>query len=153
MGHPVRQVHTVQISSSDPGQRAAAFQIERVCPWTGHSRYDPDLLSTIPDVYTGNQIRLVRCKYAYDALVFRGVGRIKLCVRITIPHRQCPCCCWPGSLRRQGIDFGINHDDVIKWKHFPRYWPFVRGIHRSRWIPHTKTSDAELWCFLWSASK
>ena len=21
--------------------------------------------------------------------------------------------------------------DVIKWKHFPRYWPFVRGIHRS----------------------
>ena len=24
-----------------------------------------------------------------------------------------------------------NHDDVIRWKHFPRYWPFVRGIHRS----------------------
>ena len=24
-----------------------------------------------------------------------------------------------------------NHDDVIKWKHFPRYCPFVRGIHRS----------------------
>ena len=23
------------------------------------------------------------------------------------------------------------HDDVIKWKHLPRYWPFVRGIHRS----------------------
>ena len=23
------------------------------------------------------------------------------------------------------------HDDVIKWNHFPRYWPFVPGIHRS----------------------
>ena len=23
------------------------------------------------------------------------------------------------------------HDDVIKWKHFLRYWLFVRGIHRS----------------------
>ena len=23
------------------------------------------------------------------------------------------------------------HDDVTKWKHFPRYWPFVCGIHRS----------------------
>ena len=23
------------------------------------------------------------------------------------------------------------HEDIIKWKHFPRYWPFVRGIHRS----------------------
>ena len=27
----------------------------------------------------------------------------------------------------------IYHDDVIKWKHFPHYWPFVRGIHR---LPH-----------------
>ena len=24
-----------------------------------------------------------------------------------------------------------HHEDVIKWKHFPRYWPFGRGIHRS----------------------
>ena len=24
-----------------------------------------------------------------------------------------------------------QHDDVIKWKHFPHYWPFVRGIPRS----------------------
>ena len=23
------------------------------------------------------------------------------------------------------------HDDVIKWKHFPRFWPIVRGIRRS----------------------
>ena len=24
-----------------------------------------------------------------------------------------------------------GHDEVIQWKHFPRYWPFVWGIHRS----------------------
>ena len=24
-----------------------------------------------------------------------------------------------------------HHDDVIKWKHLMRYWPFVPGIHRS----------------------
>ena len=24
----------------------------------------------------------------------------------------------------------VTHDDVIKWKYFPRYWSFVRGIHR-----------------------
>ena len=29
------------------------------------------------------------------------------------------------------VDVAQTHDDVIKWKHFPRYWPFVRGIHRS----------------------
>ena len=22
------------------------------------------------------------------------------------------------------------HDDVIKWKHFPRYWSFLPGIHQ-----------------------
>ena len=27
--------------------------------------------------------------------------------------------------------FHYSDDDVIKWKHFPRNWPFVRGIHRS----------------------
>ena len=25
----------------------------------------------------------------------------------------------------------LGHDDVIKWLHFPSYWPFVRGIRRS----------------------
>ena len=24
-----------------------------------------------------------------------------------------------------------NYDDVVKWKHFPHNWPFVRRIHRS----------------------
>ena len=50
-----------------------------------------------------------------------------------------------------GNIFIIHHDDVIKWKHFPRYWPFVRGIHRFPVNSPHKTSDAELWCFLWSA--
>ena len=27
--------------------------------------------------------------------------------------------------------FHWRHDDVVKMKHFPRYWPFVRGIHQS----------------------
>ena len=26
---------------------------------------------------------------------------------------------------------GGSYDDIIKWKLFPRHWPFVRGIHRS----------------------
>ena len=26
---------------------------------------------------------------------------------------------------------GMCHNDVIKWKHFPRYWLFVRGIRRA----------------------
>ena len=30
-----------------------------------------------------------------------------------------------------GYDWRYIHDDVIKRKHFPRNWPFVREIHRS----------------------
>ena len=52
-----------------------------------------------------------------------------------------------GSNFRQHLQY---HDDVIKWKHFPRYLPFVQGIHQSPVVPLTKVSDPELWCFLWS---
>ena len=34
-------------------------------------------------------------------------------------------------------------NEVIKWKHFPHYWSFVR------WIPLTKASDAEIWFFFY----
>ena len=30
-----------------------------------------------------------------------------------------------------GAQIYQDYDEVIKWKHFPCYWPFVRGIHRS----------------------
>ena len=33
---------------------------------------------------------------------------------------------WESTVR-----FPSQHDDVIKWKHFPRNWPFLREIHRS----------------------
>ena len=36
---------------------------------------------------------------------------------------------------------------TLRWKHFPHHCPFVPGIHRPRWIPRTKASDAELCCF------
>ena len=43
------------------------------------------------------------------------------------------------------------HDDVIKWKHFPRHWSFVRGIHQSPLnSPHKGQWRVALY-FLWSA--
>ena len=45
---------------------------------------------------------------------------------------------WVASHDRHGIsnhrklDCLSLYDDVIKWKHFPCYWTFVRGIH---WSP------------------
>ena len=46
-----------------------------------------------------------------------------------------------------------HRDDVIKWKHCPRHWPFVRGIHR--WAvdsPHKgQWRGALMFCFILSA--
>ena len=42
-----------------------------------------------------------------------------------------------------------NHAGVIKWKHFPRHWPFVRGIHRSPVnAPHKGQWRGALMCSL-----
>ena len=42
-----------------------------------------------------------------------------------------------------------THDDVIKWKHFHVTGPLLGESTAHMWIPLTKASDAELWCFLW----
>ena len=46
---------------------------------------------------------------------------VTLDVRRILPYAIVLVCCF--NLQR--------HDDVIKWKHLPRFWSFVRGIHRS----------------------
>ena len=35
-----------------------------------------------------------------------------------------------------------SHYDVIKWRHFPHYWPFVRGNHQSP----VNSPHKEKWC-------
>ena len=50
-----------------------------------------------------------------------------------------------------------NRDDVIKWKHFPRYWPLVRGIrrspvnspHKGQWRRALKSSLICVWINDW----
>ena len=51
----------------------------------------------------------------------------------------CHVNCFGGS---RGCHYDGVHDDVIKWKHFSRYWPFVRGIHR--WP--VSSPHKGLWC-------
>ena len=38
---------------------------------------------------------------------------------------------WPNTIIRSRVGVGCLNDDVIKWKHLPRYWPVVGRIHRS----------------------
>ena len=54
-----------------------------------------------------------------------------------ISHRPEECPHWGLEWRKCSNgkcchdNISCHHDDVIKWKHFPCYWPFVWGIHRS----------------------
>ena len=59
-------------------------------------------------------------KYGHLTLIFKN-GRGGWVV-VGINDSKCVSTVWQSF---------CHHDDVIKWKHFPRYWPFVRGIHRS----------------------
>ena len=55
---------------------------------------------------------------------------------VRLPSMGCSGPAKDGMPYNRGWGYGYRweipstHDDVIKWKHFPRYWPFVRGIHR-----------------------
>ena len=51
-------------------------------------------------------------------------------------------------------DKGPNdHDDVINGNIFRVTGHLFGEFTGPRWIPRTKASDAEFWCFLWSASE
>ena len=61
----------------------------------------------------------------------------------SVCERVCVNCCSPVNITSQLSKqsyielksplhiFLFFHDDVIKWKHFPHYCPYVRGIHRT----------------------
>ena len=103
------------------------------------------LLDRIADIFQGTTLDV----FSWHCLLWiKFLSRIQL----KMCHNGSE---WLGTNRRNVIS-GTNDetvpDDVIKWKHFPRYRPFVRGIHRSRWIPRTKASYAELWCFFFDLS-
>ena len=59
---------------------------------------------------------------------------------------------WFGTCQFSHVLQGY-HDDVIKWKVFRVTDHLCGEFTGPRWIPRTKASDAELWCFLWSASE
>ena len=52
----------------------------------------------------------------------------------TALHNKLYCAYWcPNDVHCIGRDgISMNHDDIIKRKQFPRYWPFVKAMHRSQ---------------------
>ena len=105
---------------------------------TGLCAGNSPVTGELPEQMTSN-VENVSTWWRHHACWDRSYG-MTLCVHPLV----CPCGLLVSKITKL-------HDDVIKWKHVPRYWPFVRGIHLSPVNFPTKVSDAELWCFLWSA--
>ena len=75
-----------------------------------------------------------------------------------VPTYMSGCCCSQPSaiiyicmIYECVLMWPDDHDDVIKWKPFRVTGPLCGEFTGPRWIPRTKASDAELWCFLWCA--
>ena len=87
----------------------------------------------LPVMSIGNPIAEIR--RSYDRLIstmgFPILVRWNLYIE-SGPWRRCAAvtCHWALSVWEPANN-KETHNDVIKWKHFPRNWPFVRGIHRS----------------------
>ena len=93
--------------------------------------------------FTGILISTIKIKRSWDRLIF--IMGISVLVRRYFHIETVPKCHdgkWLSFIEPFFLNtfiissglFGLNcafHDDVIKWKHFPRYLPFVQGIHRS----------------------
>ena len=76
-------------------------------------------------VLTWNCIKMIlRNSHIHaDTVMLCSIIQIIIILKI-LSQNVCTCI----SLKCENC---IKHDDVIKWKPFPRYWPFVRRINRS----------------------
>ena len=110
-----------------------------VIPWQSHSK-NPTIKLFI---LTGLCIKI------QTSLIISAKSAIALSVCV-IEKASCMLC-WYQTCRIMWY-LVFRHS---WWRHqietFTRYWPFVREFTGHRWIPPTKASDTELWCFLWSA--
>ena len=72
-------------------------------------------------IASSNQLCAINTKALWKKSSIFGHIHQKIEVHIKVKHKK----------SRTVISCFHNDDDVIKRKHFPRYWTFMRGIHRS----------------------
>ena len=130
----VRRIHRSPVNSPHKGQWRGALMFPLICAWINgwvnnpeagdlrrhHAHYDTTVMkkelgSSANGIFKCNWWKSFKiwCKYT---------SYFSIQLRISQQYfRWCYHACL--AIRR--------HDDVVKWKHFPRYWTFVRGIHRS----------------------
>ena len=80
----------------------------------------------VPPAHTSAILNTWQRSRHINLLKVQNIGICQGCTRGRTNLRDC--------LHSYNTETGRSsslHDDVIKWKHFPSYWPFVPVIHRS----------------------
>ena len=122
----VREIHRSPVNFPHKGQWRGALMFSLIYAW-------------INDWVNNREAGDLRRQHGhYDVIVMREVSffyrLVSRCIDQNINHTKWPWRVVPFNIRIAAGFFEISsanlHDDVNKWKHFPRYWPFVRGIHR-----------------------
>ena len=117
----VRGIHRSTVNFPHKGQWRGALMFSLICVWINgwvNNREAGDL----------RRYR-VRCDVIVMPQLELAVGNVK-CNVFTHESSSFQSAFWL-TVKYIKDNWMHVHDDVIKWKHFPRYWPFVRGIHRS----------------------
>ena len=153
----VRGIHRSPVNSPHKGQWRGALMFSLICAringWVNSGeagnlrrhRADYDVI-----VMIGHLVRAVTNKTSSALLVLCWVNQV---VTGKFPSQR--------DRNVENLSMWWRHHDInphhmmtsSNGNIFRVTGPLWGKFTGPRWIPHTKASDAELWCFLWSASE
>ena len=143
---PVRDIHPFPVNSPYKGQWRGALMFSLVCARRNgyvnkrdagdfrryRAHYDVTVMTS---VYSTS----ISTDYGLSLFGTKPLSKLSVCKMYNVGHFARPQFIrfshvgdWRAPYNWVSTSHAkiLNHDDVIKWKYFPRYWPFVRGIHR-----------------------
>ena len=74
---------------------------------------------------------ILMCDCDWPIMVNSNTGRLFILIKVILKATEINLPKLLTTLSNWVCWRPVWHDDVIKWKHFPRYWQFVWGIQRS----------------------
>ena len=141
-------IHRSPVNSPHKGQWRGALMFSLICTWTNDwvNNRDHDMIfvkmTASSAASDDNFIKTTRLLFQWRWMHSNTVTKqvlIHSCPRfysfclinVVVNFQKLPTATDLYACILKRLTVNNRHDDVIKWKHFPRHWPFVRGIHRS----------------------
>ena len=134
--------------------------------WTSKITWKITLLELFPHLVGDNELRANTNKVSFQCT--GGIIKYEECIMRIMLNDGKLILIYHSESRTKCSLFYNNHNVVDKQMNRRLWVTMMTSLNGNifrvtghlcgeftgcRWIPHTKASDAELWCFLWSASE